>query len=601
MIVQALHAIQHHHGYLPREELLRLADRLSVPLFRIEEVASFFPHYRKQPPPDLEIRVCRDMTCTLRGSRQLYRQLAENANEATGWSVCQVSCLGRCDRAPAAVVARTSVPHESERLSEPHDGYQEYLLAPAGVERLQAAAQAIANHQLPLADSDVTYRPDQHLQWQIDPYRQSSSEPYSAVRRFLACTSEEQREDFRNQAIKALETANLLGMGGAGGRAYKKWTEVRQAVGDEKFVVCNADESEPGTFKDRELLLRAAHLVVEGMILGALVVGAQRGFVYIRHEYHEQVAAVQQEIERARALGVAGSDSPTAFDLEVFVSPGGYICGEQTALIEAIEDKRAEPRNRPPELQTNGLWDKPTLLNNVETLAWVPAILERDAGRWYATAGATPDFKGRRFFSVSGDLNRPGVYEVPIGITLGELIDGYCGGVVAGKSLKAVALSGPSGGFLPAQMHSTDVPPVLKEQIPSGATRYDLRNVRLDLGVIRQLRWMLGGGIVVYADDADMVEQALSCVTFYRNESCGKCVPCRIGCQKLLDVLQALYERRLTADQIEQIKSPTGAIAELTQTMTITAICGLGTVAANPLATLLKYFSEDVGAYIAQS
>jgi formate dehydrogenase beta subunit len=598
MIVQSLYSIQQRRGYLPREELLKLADRINVPLYRIEEVASFFPHYRKTPPPELEIRVCRDMACALRGSLQLAQQLNSSVQGKSGWSVCEVSCLGRCDRAPAAFVAKTSVDASTNGDHREHEEHHEFLIAPATADRLHQAAAAIAEHRTPEADSDASFRPDEHRQWQIDPYPGSSLEPYAAIRRYIACSSSDERNDFRKQAISALETANLLGMGGAGGRAYKKWSEVRQAVGDRKFVVCNGDESEPGTFKDRELLLRAPHLVVEGMLLGAAVVGAQRGYVYIRHEYHEQIAAVEAEIERARSLGVCGLNTPVGCDLEVFVSPGGYICGEQTALIEAIEDKRAEPRNRPPELQTNGLWDKPTLLNNVETLAWVPAILEREAGKWYAAAGATPDYKGRRLFSVSGDLARPGVYEVPIGITLGELIDDFCGGMAGGKPLKAVALSGPSGGFLPAQVQADDVPPALKDQIPPGSQHYELRNVRLDLGVFRRLKWMLGGGIVVYAAGADMVEQALSCVTFYRNESCGKCVPCRIGCQKLLDVLQALYERRLTRDELEQVKSPAGAMAELTQTMAATAICGLGTVAANPLATLLKYFPDDVAAYI---
>jgi len=603
MIVQALHAIQERCGYLPRKELLQLADRIDAPLYRIEEVASFFPHYRKQQPPELEVRICRDMACRLRGSHALVEQLSAAVKDQPGWSVCEVSCLGRCDRAPAAVVAKTAVAHEHNGNGH-HDEHREHLVALADVEKLHALAAALASGQslaagLGLHDTDAAFRPTDHHAWQIDPYKDTPDQQYAAVRRFLACTTPEQRDAFRNEVIQSLETANLLGMGGAGGRAYKKWSEVRQAVGDRKYVVCNADESEPGTFKDRELLLRTPHLIVEGMILGGLVTGAQRGFVYIRHEYHEQIAAVNAEIAKAKALGVCGNlpDGSLSFELEVFVSPGGYICGEQTALIEAIEDKRAEPRNRPPELQTNGLWDKPTLLNNVETLAWAPAILEREAGRWYAAAGATPDFKGRRFFSVSGDLNRPGVYEVPIGLTLGELIDDYCGGVAGGKKLKAVALSGPSGGFLPAQVRLEHVPSALKDKLPAGATHYDLREVRLDIAAFRRLRWMLGAGMVVYAEDANMVEQALSCVTFYRNESCGKCVPCRVGCQKLLDVLQALYERRLTADDVERVKAADGPMAELTQTMSLTAICGLGTVAANPLTTLLKYFPEEVAAY----
>ena len=229
------------------------------------------------------------------------------------------------------------------------------------------------------------------------------------------------------ETLAALETAGLLGMGGAGGRTYKKWQEVRDAKVTPKYVVCNGDESEPGTFKDREILLRAPYLVVEGVILGGLVVGASRGIIYIRHEFEEQIEAVRRAIAEAEQLGVCGANvlgTGRSLPVEVFVSPGGYICGEQTALIEAIEDKRAEPRNRPPELQTNGLYDKPTLVNNVETLAWVPAVVLRTKdekrGRGLPTKAIAP-FKGRRFFSISGDLKRPGAYEVPIGITLARI------------------------------------------------------------------------------------------------------------------------------------------------------------------------------------
>jgi NADH:ubiquinone oxidoreductase subunit F (NADH-binding) len=236
--------------------------------------------------------------------------------------------------------------------------------------------------------------------------------------------------DARRQILERLRIAGLLGLGGAGGRTHKKWSDVWTAVGDEKYVVCCGDESEPGTFKDREILLRTPHLVLEGVLIAGLVVGARRGYVYIRHEYPEQAARMRAAIADAAARGVL------AFPVEVFVSPGGYICGEQTAMIEVLEDKRAEPRNRPPELQTNGLWDRPTLVNNVETLAWVPALL------------LARETASLRLFAVSGDVEAPGVYEVDAGITLGALI-ARAGGMRGGRAFKAVAPSGASGGFLP--------------------------------------------------------------------------------------------------------------------------------------------------------
>ena len=289
--------------------------------------------------------------------------------------------------------------------------------------------EKILRGQPPSSQPDSSFPRHATKPWEIDAYADQPAETrYQAVRWYLSPRGESSSaiagspsseagapgatgspsapidEPTRaKQVLAALETAGLLGMGGAGGRTYKKWQEVRDAKVKPKYVVCNGDESEPGTFKDREILLRTPYLVVEGVIMGGLVVGAERGIIYIRHEFHEQIAAVRRAIEEAEQLEVCGPNilgTGRSFKVEVFVSPGGYICGEQTALIEAIEDKRAEPRNRPPELQTNGLFDKPTLLNNVETLAWVPAILLRSGpvkskagettdqpGGWYAAAG----------------------------------------------------------------------------------------------------------------------------------------------------------------------------------------------------------------------
>jgi NADH:ubiquinone oxidoreductase subunit F (NADH-binding) len=386
---------------------------------------------------------------------------------------------------------------------------------------------------------------------------------------------------------------------------------VFQAKGGTKYVVCNGDESEPGTFKDREILLHAPHLVVEAVILAGLILKAQRGYIYIRHEFEEQIESVRAEIRRAEELGVCGQNifvgtgQPNrSFSVEVFVSPGGYICGEQTALIEAMENKRAEPRNRPPELQTNGLWDCPTLLNNVETFAWVPTIVLRGNGKWFAGRGVSPgrELKGRRFFSISGDVTRPGPYEVPIGIRLRDLIDQYAGGMIAGEPVKAVALSGPSGGFLPRQI------PIeflnsrwVARNLPPETTHFDCLDIELDIQVTRDMGVMLGAGIVIFGDSTDMVAAALSATRFYRNESCGKCVPCRIGSQKLVELLTVVSERKYSmADIYGDSETTCGRkqlIDELAETMKLTSICGLGTVASNPITSLLNYFREDVIRY----
>ena len=263
--------------------------------------------------------------------------------------------------------------------------------------------------------------------------------------------------------LDEIRDADLRGLGGAGIPAVQKWRDVRDAVrkarqresDDRAFIVVNGDESEPGTFKDRELLLRTPHLIVEAVILAGLITEATQGFIYIRHEYAEQIEACRREIRRAEQLGLCGENAMLigrSLPISVFVSPGGYICGEQSALIEAMSDRRGEPRNMPPKLETNGLEDLPTLVSNVETFAWVPFIC-LNGGKAYAEQGVN-GWKGRRIFSVSGDVKRPGVYEVPMGLTLRELIygDNYCQGIAGDKKLKGFAPSGPSGGFLPASL-----------------------------------------------------------------------------------------------------------------------------------------------------
>lgn len=587
MIVRELTRIQARFGYLPREELVALADRLSLPLYRIQEVVSFFPHFRTTPPDEIEILVCRDMACHLRGSLDLAKQLEQSAgnNTTPRVRVKTVSCLGRCDRAPAVRAVRSADHQTKSWLGRTADELKAWG---AQLHATPAAFDALPD------DSDAAYRAgDDPAHWRIDVYAAANAPPrYEAVRRYVAAGANTAAGD---RIIAALETAGLLGMGGAGGRAYKKWAEVRQAVGERKYVVCNADESEPGTFKDRELLLRAPHLVIEGIILGGLVVGAERGYVYVRHEYEEQIAALEAEIAAASAAGVCGDNvlgTGRSFHVEVFVSPGGYICGEQTALIEAMEDKRAEPRNRPPELQTNGLWDMPTLLNNVETLAWAPAIVLNDNGRWYAAQGAAPTYRGARFFSISGDVAAPGVYEVPIGITLGELIE-RAGGMRDGQPLLAVALSGPSGGFLPARLTRDQFPAAVREVAGTDAAEIDVRAIPLDIALSRKMNLMLGAGIVIYAAGADLTNEALSALRFFQAETCGKCVPCRLGTTKLVEWCESLAANRdhgHATNVRDEWLARDSKLVELALTMRQTAICGLGAVAANPLVSLVSYF-----------
>ena len=659
MIVQRLHEIQDRVGYLPDAELARVAREAGVPLYRVQEVASFFPHFRQQwdPPARVEVRICRDMSCHLAGADRLLSDAGLKALAKPGDVVVEgVSCLGRCDRAPACSVSR----HGS-------GDFHDYVYAGRSADDLRRIALGIIDGgEAERPDTDARYQPfGNQADWQIDVYRtrpEFGDRTYRAVRDYLQENPApvRGREPRQHPWLCRLDPAGLLGMGGAGVPAYRKWLDVWQAAGDEKYVVCNGDESEPGTFKDREILLRMPHLVVEGVILAGLMTNATVGYIYIRHEYGEQIAAVRAEIARAVELNACGADifgSGRSFPVEVFVSPGGYICGEQSALIEAMEDKRSQPRNRPPELATNGLRDKPTLVNNVETLAWAPAILLRhdaagaakarvtleqgltaaarakleaaaddrakerasrevkdapaEAARraaigasWYAAQGR-PGFRGRRLLSISGDLERPGVYEVAIGMPLGELID-LAGGVRGKRQLGAVAPSGPSGGLIPPSLPVADgweerlkgkVPELAKairDGIAAGDGWFDIRHLPLDLlqfrevGPVLGLRvgLMLGAGLAVYAGGTNVLDQALNFTRFFRNESCGKCVPCRIGSQKLVEIGTRLAGRMSSAER-EQAAAD---VFDLAYTLGITSICGLGVVAPNPLTTALELF-----------
>ncbi|TVP98955.1 MAG: NADH-quinone oxidoreductase subunit L [Planctomycetaceae bacterium] len=622
MIIPALHRYQERRGgYLTREDQRRVARECGVPLYRVQELVSFFPHFRTTPPPQVQVHVCRDMSCHLRGSTRLIERLNDEVGENTGSGAAGspgsagtveiegVSCLGRCDRAPAVLI-------------------NERLYAGRTADDLCGIVRRYLNGGQPDADTDsdwsLAQRPDgastppaasgiakagpgegnakDDTAWQIDPYGNDPDErpDYRLVRRYL-------EDPDPAGVLTALETAGLLGMGGAGGRTYLKWGDVLAAEGKAKYVVCNADESEPGTFKDREILLRHPHLVIEGMILGGLVVGADQGWIYVRHEYPEQIARLRREIRRANRIGVLGNDllgSGESFQLDVFISPGGYICGEQTALIEAMEDKRAEPRNRPPELMTNGYQNQPTLLNNVETFAWVPAILDRSGGAWYRDQGfKTGPFElagqgervhGRRLFSISGDVARPGVYEVPTAITLGELIDRYAGGMRDGEPPQAVALSGPSGGLWPAKIPADQFSSGFAKTLAgAGVKEVDVRDLPLDINVSRAMGFMLGAGLVVYGAKADIVAEALACSRFFRNESCGKCVPCRIGSEKITSLVSGIERGGIAAGELPVVRD---VITELGGVMEATSICGLGQVASNPARTLLRFFPDLVAA-----
>jgi NADH:ubiquinone oxidoreductase subunit F (NADH-binding)/NADH:ubiquinone oxidoreductase subunit E len=528
-----LRAIQTTYGYISADQLHKLSKKLEKPVSELHAVASFYPHFYLKPPPKADVRVCADMSCHLRGAPQL-RQGLENffaGRAATEIAIRDVSCLGRCDTAPALSV---------------NDQIYSGVGLPFALEIIQAA---ITGHR-PQPSSQ------KHAQRQLkaDPYQGRGS--YKAVQQFV-------RQSDVAAVLNALKTSTLRGMGGAGFPTGSKWEIVRNASGTQKYVVCNADESEPGTIKDRFIMENVPHLVIEGMIMAGLVTGATKGFIYIRHEYEEQREVLQEEIRRCyreRILGKGILGSQLQFDLEIFVSPGGYICGEESALLEAMEGKRAEPRNKPPFPGTHGLWNAPTVINNVETFAFATAILVNGAD-WYKQQGLH-GVPGLKFVGISGDVVCPGVYEVPMGVSYRDLIFNYGGGVPDGKKLLGFAPSGPSSGYLPSSMV----------------------NLPLDFKALADAGSMVGSGaIVVCAEGRCMLDMAANSTRFFRNESCGKCVPCRAGSQKLVDILTRWTNGKSDQNDLELVE-------QLFKAMRLTSICGLGQVVHTPLSSVLKHF-----------
>jgi len=548
VIFDDLRAIQLRHGFLPKAELEALSARTQTPLYQIHSVASFYPHFHLVPPARAELRVCADMSCHLNRAPELRAELERRLGNTRPGEVeiRDVSCLGRCDRAPAIAV-------------------NDHIFAGITADRGEALARAaLAGDEL--RDDG----PEQgRLACASDPY--PDREGYGALRTLVAT------RDF-DAALARLAEAELRGMGGAGFPTAMKWDLVRKQPPGEKYIVCNADESEPGTIKDRFIMTHLPHLLVEGMILAGLVTGAKQGILYIRHEYHLQEEILGEEIRRAYRGGLLGRNilgSGLEFELRIFVSPGGYICGEESALIEAIEGHRAEPRNKPPFPGVAGLWQKPTVINNVETFIHVPQILARGVDS-YKAAGRNGS-RGWKFVGVSGHCAKPGVYEVPMGITLREVLVDYAGGVRGGRALKAFAPSGPSSGYLPAA----------------------LVDVRLDFKALAEAGSMLGSGAIVVCDDTTcMLDMALNAVRFYRNESCGKCVPCRVGSQKMVDLLVRWTQGGLPG---AQYRADLSLLEELSFAMSQTSICGLGQIAPAPIQSVLKHFRAEVDAHVLEA
>ncbi len=527
-LLHRLHELQKTKGWLSDETLRDYSREHNVPLYQLQAVTSFYPHFRRSPPPRAVVTVCRDAACMMNKGETYIADIRRKLAASPDIEVREVSCLGRCECAPAAAV--NDVPLEKWSADD-------------------VAAAATGARALPADEPTSSPR-----RWQSDPYA-TKAERYGVLRRALANV-----EEARRTIPQILKDAGLRGLGGAGFPTGSKWQFVRDAAGATKYAVVNADESEPGTFKDRVVLEELPHLVIEGLLLGCLVVGAKTAVVYIRHEYTRETKAIEREIENVRALGLL--DAMGGVDLSVFVSPGGYILGEETALLEALEGKRGEPRNKPPYPVTHGIFGNPTLVNNVETYSFVPSILTEGAANWRAHGvnGAS----GWKFLSLCGDVEKPGVYCVPMGTTVRDFVDQQGGGVSGGRKMKAFSPGGASAPFLPAS--AADTPLSFDAMAKAGS--------------------MLGSGaVLVVAEGRKLLPIAANMVRFFRNESCGKCVPCRVGSTKAVEAL----DRALAGEGAKAL----AFFPELDEALRMTSICGLGQVVLNPAMSALKHFPEE--------
>lgn len=517
LLLEFLHRIQDALGHLPATHLVALAAELKLAPTEVYEVATFYHHFDvvkegETPPPAITVRVCDSVSCEMAGATALIEALQAGLGE--GVRVQPVPCVGRCAGAPVAVVGQNP-------------------LEQADVASVAAAVEA-QELKAPLPDyPDLTaYRAD------------------GGYRLYQDCIAGKR---YREDLISELDNAELRGLGGAGFPAGRKWRILRQQA-QPRLMAVNIDEGEPGTFKDRHYMERDPHRFFEGLLIAAWVIECDEVYLYLRDEYPACLEIFRRE------LAALAADPPGPLPkIHLRRGAGAYICGEESGMIESLEGKRGMPRLRPPYVAEVGLFNRPTLVHNLETLYWVREIVEKGAD-WFASQGRHGR-KGLRSFSVSGRVQKPGVHLAPAGITIRELIDEYCGGMLPGHEFYGYFPGGASGGILPARLG--DVP--------------------LDFGTLQEHGCFIGSAAIIVLSDQDSARQAaLNAMRFFAHESCGRCTPCRVGTAKAATLMAR-----------EQWDQP--LLEDLAQAMTDASICGLGQAAPNPLRCVFNYFPEELG------
>ncbi len=517
LLIEYLHALNDRYQALHERHLVALARDMRLSMAEVYEVASFYHHFEILPEGEqaarLTVRVCEGLSCEIAGARDLLSRLPGLLPSDV--RLVAAPCIGRCEQAPAAQVGQRALPCAS---------------VPALVQACSADQPS-----LPSLTAHIGY----------DAYRAAGG--YELVRRLASGQADPEA------VMQTLEDAGLRGLGGAGFPAGRKWRIVR-AQPSPRLMAVNIDEGEPGTFKDRTYLEHDPHRFLEGMLVAAQVVGLEACYIYLRDEYHEARHMLAGEIARLKA------DPPCPLPhIELRRGAGAYICGEESAMIESIEGKRGEPRLRPPYIAEVGLFGRPTLAHNLETLHWVREIVERGAA-WFSAFGANGR-KGLRSFSVSGRVRQPGVKLAPAGITLRELVDQYCGGMAEGHALYAYLPGGASGGILPASM--ADIP--------------------LDFDTLQPYGCFIGSAAIVVLSQHDRArDAALNTMRFFAHESCGQCTPCRVGTTKAASLMAA------PSWDVDTLQ-------DLAQVMADASICGLGQAAPNPLRSVMAHFAHELG------
>jgi NADH:ubiquinone oxidoreductase subunit F (NADH-binding)/NADH:ubiquinone oxidoreductase subunit E len=517
LLIEHLHKLQDHFGHLSAAHLAALAQEMRLAQTEVYEVATFYHHFDvvkegEAAPAPLTVRVCDGLACEMAGAQDLLAKLPGLLGREI--RVIAAPCIGRCEQAPAVVVGQNPVPN-------------------ASCEAVMATVAAGAVKHVPEGFVDFA------------AYQAAGG--YSLLQQ---CVSGQQDVE---AVLKTMEDSGLRGLGGAGFPSGRKWRIVRAEQGP-RLMAVNIDEGEPGTFKDRVYLERDPHRFLEGMLIAAWAVGIEKIYVYLRDEYHGCRGMLEAELDKLRAsplmLGM--------LEVELRRGAGAYICGEESAMIESIEGKRGMPRLRPPYVAQVGLFGRPTLEHNFETLYWVRDILEK-GGEWFASHGRNGR-KGLRSFSVSGRVKEPGVKLAPAGITIQELIDEYCGGMLDGQTFYAYLPGGASGGILPASMN----------------------NIPLDFDTLQPYGCFIGSAAVMILSDQDTAtDAARNMMRFFHHESCGQCTPCRVGTAK-------------AAHLMEQPKWDLPLLADLSLVMRDASICGLGQAAPNPMDCVVKYFAHEL-------